>query len=174
MPDHDPGPRQPDPDASVYPDGEPPDLGPLRALAESAELAGAACAVTDGYGCRLPAGDPLAPLARDVARCLVEAGLTLHYCARWHPLRRLGGVCLLPVARTSDPGGDAGIVVSWTAHDLLFLDRDRQAEYHGAHEAMNGALARVLGALRYQLRPLGSGGAWIVTGHRDHGPGRGR
>ncbi len=172
MPDHDPG--QPGHNTSVYPGGEPPDLGPLRALAGSAELASAASAVTDGYGRRLPAGDPLAPLARDVARSLVEAGFTLHHCAPWHPLRRLGGVCLLPVARTSDPSGHGGIVVSWTTHDLLCLDWDRQVEYHGAHEVMNGALAQVLDALRYQLWPFGLGGAWIVTGHQDHGPEPGR
>jgi hypothetical protein len=174
MPDHDPGPRQPDHTGSVYPDDQPPGVGPLRALADRAELADAACAVTDGYGQRLPAHDPLAPLAWDVARSLVEAGFTLHHCAPWHPLRRLGGVCLLPVARPSDPGGHAGIVVSWTAHDLLFLDWDRQAEYHGAHDVMNSALAQVLDALRYQLSPFGSGGAWIVTGHQDHSPGPGR
>lgn len=52
-----------------------------------------------------------------VARSLVEAGLTLHHGAPWHPLRRLGGVCLLPVARTCDPGGHGGIVVSWTAQE---------------------------------------------------------
>ena len=64
--------------------------------------------------------------------------------------------------------------MSWTAHDLLCLDWDRQMEYHGAHEVMNGALAQVLDALRYQLWPFGLGGAWIVTGHQDHGPGPGR
>jgi len=29
---------------------------------------------------------------------------------------------------------------------------------------MNGALAQVLDALGYQVRPFGLGGAWIVTG----------
>jgi len=58
-------------------------------------------------------------------------------------------------------------VVSWTTHDLLSLDWYRWSEYHGAHEVMNGALARVLDALGYQVRPFGLGGAWIVTGRRD-------
>jgi hypothetical protein len=51
-------------------------------------------------------------------------------------------------------------VVSWTTHNLLSLDWDRWAEYHGAHEVMNGAVAQVLDALRYQLRPFG----WAARG----------
>lgn len=102
--------------------------------------------------------------ARDIARALVEAGFTLHHCARHHPLYRLGGVCLLPVARGHDPNGKGGVVVSWTTHDLLSIDGNRWSEYHGAHEVMNGALAQVLDALGYQVRPFGPGGAWIVTG----------
>ena len=65
-----------------------------------------------------------------------------------------------PVARIHDPGGKGGIVVSWTTHNLLSLDWDRWAEYHGAHEVMNGAVAQVLDALRYQLRPFG----WAARG----------
>ena len=80
---------------------EPPDLGPLRALAEDAELGEAASRLTGAYGRPLPASDPLAPLARDIARPLIEAGFTLHLSAQSHPLYRLGGVCLLPVARGS-------------------------------------------------------------------------
>ena len=95
---------------------------------------------------------------------LVEAGFTLHHCARHHPLYRLGGVCLLPVGSDQDPNGRGGVVVSWTTHDLLSLDWDRWTEYHGAHEVMNGALAQVLDALGYQVWPFGLGGAWIVTG----------
>lgn len=59
-------------------DDEPPDLGPLRALAESAELADAVAGLADAYGRPLPADDPLAPLAREIARALTEAGFTLH------------------------------------------------------------------------------------------------
>jgi hypothetical protein len=122
--------------------------------------------LADGYGRQLPASDPLAPLAGEVARALTEAGFTLHHCAQSHPLYRLGGVCLLPVARGHDPGGRGGIVVSWTTHDLLSLDWDRWSEYHGVHEVMNGALAEVLDALGYQTWPFGLGGAWIVTGRK--------
>jgi hypothetical protein len=44
--------------------GEPPDLGPLRALAGREELADAASLLTNSLGWPLPADDPLAPLAR--------------------------------------------------------------------------------------------------------------
>jgi hypothetical protein len=145
--------------------GEPPDLGPLRAVAEREELAEAASRLTDGYGRPVPADDPLAPLARDVAHALTEAGFTLHQCNPGHPLYRLGGVCLLPVARGHDPNGNGGVVVSWTTHNLLSLDWDRWNEYHGTQEVMNGALAEVLDALGYARLPFGLGGAWIVTGH---------
>jgi hypothetical protein len=149
-----------------YQGDEPPDLGTLRKLAEREELEDAVSRLADGYSRPLPAGDALAPLAREVARSLTEAGFTLHHCAQHHPLYRLGGVCLLPVARGHDLGGGAGIVVSWTTHDLLSLDWDRWPEYHGAHEVMNGALAEVLDALGYQTWPFGPGGAWIVTGRK--------
>ena len=78
---------------------ESPGLGPLRALAETAEFAEAVARLADAYGRPLPADDPLAPLARDIARALTEAGFTLHHCSSSHPLYRLGGVCLVPVAR---------------------------------------------------------------------------
>ena|SRR5947208_2124974 len=90
---------------------EPPDLGPLRALAERDELAAAAGLLADAYGRPLRDDDPLKPLATEVARALTEAGLTLHHCARHHPLYRLGGVCLLPVAAVMIPtAGEA----SWS------------------------------------------------------------
>jgi len=142
----------------------PPDLGPLRALAEAAELADAIAGLTDSYGRPIPANDPMHPLARDIARALTEAGFTLHHCAQHHPLYRLGGVCLLPVARGHDPDGKGGVVVSWTTHNLLALDWGRWLAYHGTQDAMNGALSEVLDALGFQVSPFGMGGAWIVTG----------
>jgi hypothetical protein len=144
---------------------EPADLGPIRVLAETAELADAVAGLADAYGRPLPASDPLAPLARDIARTLTEAGFTLHHCAQNHPLYRLGGVCLVPVARGHDPGG-RGVVVSWTTHNLLSLDWDRWREYRGAQGVMNGALSEVLDALGFEVWPFGLGGAWIVTGRR--------
>ena len=58
-----------------------PDLGPLRAAAEAAELAQAASGLVSADGYRLADSDPLAPLARDIARSMTEAGLTVHRCA---------------------------------------------------------------------------------------------
>ena len=150
-----------------------PDLGPLRAAAEAAELAQAVAGLVSIDGCRLSDSDPLAPLARDIARSMTEAGLTGHRCARHDPLCRLGGVCLLAVP----PGladGPAGITVSWTPHNLLLLDRDRYGTYAGTQQAMNTALGSVLRAFGYLVTPFGSGGAWLVTGRSDDDPGAGR
>ena len=80
-----------------------PDHGPLRAAAEAAELARAASGPVSIDGCRLADSDPLAPLARDIARSLTEAGLTVHRCAQHDPLYRLGGVCVLAVPAESGP-----------------------------------------------------------------------
>ena len=146
-----------------------PCLAPLRAAAEAAELAQAVSGLVSIDGCRLADTDPLAPLARGIARSMTEAGLTVHHCARHHPLYRLGGVCLLTVpAGLAD--GRAGIAVCWTAHSLLLLDWDR----YGTQQAMNTASGGVLRAFGYLAEPLGSGGAWLVTDRRDDDPGAGR
>ena len=94
------------------------DPGSLRAAAEAAELAQAVSGLVSIHGCRLVDSDPLAPLARDIARSMTEAGLTVHHCAQHGPLHRFGGVCLLPVPAESGTGR-SGIAVSWTAHNLL-------------------------------------------------------
>ena len=80
-----------------------PDPGPLRAAAEAAELAQAVSRLASTDGCRLEDSDPLAPLARDIARSMTEAGLTVHHCAQHDPLYRFGGVCLLAVPAESGP-----------------------------------------------------------------------
>lgn len=129
------------------------------------ESAYAVSSLAGSYGYRLRPSDPLAPLTRDVARSLVEAGFTLHHCARYDPLYRRGGVCVLPVAAGPSHDDPGGVVVSWTTHDLLSLDWDRQASYHGAHQAINGVLAQVLSTLGYQVKPFGAEGASLVTGH---------
>src|SRR5689334_20612520 len=90
-----------------------PDPGPLRAAAEAAELAQAVTGLVSTGGCRLADSDPLAPLARDIARSLTEAGLTVHHCAQHDPLYRLGGVCVLAGPAESETGS-SGIAVSWT------------------------------------------------------------
>jgi hypothetical protein len=162
----DPRPARPRPQISHS--GAPPDLRLLRRLAESAELADPASAAADTDGRPLTGGDPLVPLARDIARALVEAGLALHHCARHHPLHRLGGVCLLPVTRAQQPGGQDGIVVSWTTHSLLSRDWDRWPDYHDTHQIMNSALGQILTVAGYPARPFGTGGAWIVTACQHH------
>src|SRR5260370_736260 len=56
-----------------------------QGTAEHAELAEAAARLTDASGYRAAATDPLAPLARDIARNHVAGGFALHHCARTHP-----------------------------------------------------------------------------------------
>ncbi len=146
-----------------------PDLGPLRAAAEAAELAQAVSRLVSIDGYRLAGSDPLAPLARDIARSMTEAGLTVHHCAQHDPLYRLGGVCLLAVP-AGPADGRAGIAVSWTAHNLL-LDWDRYGTYAGTQQAMNTALGGVLRAFGYPVTPFGTGG-WLVTGRRGTEAGR--
>jgi hypothetical protein len=153
-------------------DFRPPDLRPLRTLAEGEELADARARVADGLGNPLPAEDPYAPLATDVAEALTEAGLTLHGCAPHHPQYRLGGVCVLPIPSGYSPDGHGGIAVSWTTHNLLAMDWERGRERQGTQEAMNRALAGVLKALGYRVRPFGTGGASRVTEPRRGGPPR--
>ena len=148
-----------------------PDLGPLRAAAEAAELAQAVSGLVSIDGCRLADGDPLAPLARDIARSMTEAGLTVHHCAQHDPLYRLGGVCVLAVPAGSGTG-HGGIAVSWTVHNLLLLDWDRYGAYTGTQQAMNTALGGVLRAFGYMVTPFGSAVAWLVTGCRGTEAGR--
>ncbi len=150
-----------------------PDLAALRAAAGNAEFAEAEARLLDSCGYRLGGTDPLAPLARDIARSLTEAGLTLHHCATRDPLYRLGGVCLLAVPPEAGTGW-GGISVSWTTHDLLLRDRCRYRIYRDTHQAMNVALGSVLTAFGYQVAPFGGGGAWLVTGSRTRGTGAGQ
>jgi hypothetical protein len=148
-----------------------PDPGPLRAAAEAAELAHAVSGLASTGGCRLADSDPLAPLARDIARSTIQAGLTVHHCAQHEPPYRLGGVCPLAVPAESGTG-HGGIAVSWTVHNLLLPDRDRHGAYAGTQQAMNAALGGVLRAFGYPVIPFGSGGAWLVTGRREREAGR--
>ena len=149
-----------------------PDPGSLRAAAEAAELAQAISGLVSIHGCRLVDSDPLAPLARDIARSMTEAGLTVHHCAQHDPRYRLGGVCLLAPPAESRTGG-RGIAVSWTAHNLL-LDWDRYGTCTGTQQGMNSALGDILAAFGYTAEPFGSGGAWLVTGRGDRGAEAGR
>jgi hypothetical protein len=148
-----------------------PGPGPLRAAAEAAELAQAASGLASIDGCRLADSNPLAPLARDIARSMTEAGLTVHHCAQHDPLHRLGGGCLLAVPAESGPS-HGGIAVSWTVHNLLRLDWDRYGTHAGTQQTMNTALGGVLRAFGYLVTPFGSGGTWLVTGRGGTEAGR--
>ena len=148
-----------------------PDPGPLRAAAAAAGLAQAASGLVSIGGCRLADSDPMAPLARDIARSMTEAGLTVHHCARQDPLYLLGGVCVLAVPAESGTG-PGGVAVSWTLHNLLRQDRDRYGTCTSTQQAMNTALGGVLPAIGYPDTPYGSGGAWLVTGRRGTEAGR--
>ena len=147
-----------------------PDPGRLRAAAGTAELAQAASGFLSIDGCRPADNDPLAPLGRDIGS-LSEAGLPLHHRPRHHPAYRIGGACLLAVPAESGTG--RGIAVSWTAHHLLLQDWDRCGTGAGTRQG-NTSPRIVLRAFGYLVTPIGPGGAWLVTGHRDDDPGAGR
>lgn len=59
-----------------------PGPGPLRAAARAVELPQAVTRLVSIDGCRLADSNPLAPLARDIARSMTETGLTAHHCAQ--------------------------------------------------------------------------------------------
>ena len=111
-----------------------PDHGPPRAAAEAAELAQAVSGLVSTDGCRLADSDPLGPLARDIARSMTKAGLTVHHCPQLEPPYRLGGVCLLAVPEESGTG-HGGIAVSWTVHNLLLPNWDRDGTCTGTQQA---------------------------------------
>ena len=62
--------------------------------------------------------------------------------------------------------------MSWTVHNLLLPDRDRDGTCTGTQQAVNAALGWVLRAFGYPVTSFGSGGAWIVTGRRETEAGR--
>ena len=77
---------------------------------------------------------------------------------------------MLPIPRGHNPDGQGGIAVSWTTHNLLAMDWERGRERQGTQQAMNRALAGVLKALGYQVRPFGADGASLVTESRRRAP----
>jgi hypothetical protein len=56
-------------------------------------------------------------------------------------------------------------------HDLLALDTGREQACEDARQIMNLALADMLFALGWVIRPAGAGGVWIATGRRPSGEG---
>jgi hypothetical protein len=142
-----------------------PDLCSIRVIASRAESAEAARGVLSADGYPLAGDDPLAPLARDVARTLIEAGVTLRHCDRHDPLYRSGGVRLMPIPAESGTGR-SGIAASWTARNLLMPGRDRYGTYRRPHQLVTAAPGGVLGGFAYSVQQSGADGAWLVTGRR--------
>jgi hypothetical protein len=148
-----------------------PDLFSIPA-AEQAELAVAVRGLLNSD--RYPSADnnSLAPLARDVARTLAEAGFTLHHCHWCDLLCWPGGVCLMPILPESGTGR-SGIALSWTTHDLLTGWGWRVACSHIC-QLMNAVPGSVLHAFGDLDRQRGTGGTCLVTGHRGQGTEAGR
>ena len=110
--------------------------------------------LSDGYGNRLTSLYPQGHLIDEVARSLVSAGFQLHGCAARN---RTGGVCLTPSTAV------AGVIVTWTVHDVLAYDDARYAENVDVHEIMNYALADVLRVQGWVVEPFGEASAHCVT-----------
>ena len=134
-------------------DFQQPDLGPLRAAAEAAELTQAATGLASAYRYRLADCDPIAQLARDIARPMAVAGLTVHRCAPHRP------------ALSARPRRDRG-VVDHAQPAVAGLRRVRPRT--GTQQAMNTAIGGILRAFGYAIALSGSAGAWLATGrHRQ-------
>ncbi len=142
-----------------------PDLCSIRVIASCAEFAGAARGVLSADGYLLADGDPLAPLARDVARTVVEAGFTLHHCDRHDLPYWYGGVRLMPIPAESGTGR-SGIAASRTARNPLMPGWDRHGTYRRPHRLVNAAPGGVPGGFAYSVQQSGTDGAWLVTGRR--------
>lgn len=96
------------------------------------------------------------PMLAELARSLVEAGLTLHDCTARKPT---GGVCLTPSSTL--PGG---IIVTWEPGNALARDDSRRLAYRAVRDIMNLALGDILLDLGYDVRETGPGGANVVVG----------
>lgn len=135
---------------------------------ERAWLAGLGWALDRlGEDWALPEDDPRVSLVVELAAALTDAGLPLHDAAPGtaphtaiddtsrEVLDGAGGVSLTPTA--------GGVVVAWRAHDRLDHERVRGAAATAAvGQAMGAALAGVLTALGFQLRPLAGSSAHLV------------
>jgi hypothetical protein len=111
----------------------------------------------DDWDILLSDTDPLTTLLVEVAAALVEAGLPLHD-ADGGPA---GGVSLMPELATR------GVLVSWRAHDRMSLEHVRGASADAAvQQAMNAAVADVLGQLGFVVEPYGATGGCVVTALR--------
>ncbi len=119
------------------------------------DVQGQMARLSDGWGHRLTADDPMARLVASLTRSLVEAGFEIHDCAR---KARTGGVCLTPISRK------AGVIVTWTTHDALCVDPKRYVDGQATREVMNFALCDTLVALGWDVREYDCAGANLVIG----------
>ena len=99
--------------------------------------------------------DPITTLVVEVTAALAEAGLPLHDDGG--PATAAGGACLIPEPSLG------GIVVTWRQHDRMSVD-----QAHGAvvdtvvQQAMNRALAEVLGARGFAVDAFGGASGHVV------------
>jgi hypothetical protein len=102
--------------------------------------------------------DALTTLLVELTAALVEAGLPVHDCAgRGDGAPEAGGVCLTPAPDRE------GVVVSWRQHDRMSVEQVRGAAADAAvQDAMNRAVATVLGVLGYPVTPLAGGSGSLV------------
>jgi hypothetical protein len=140
-----------------------PDLFSIPA-AKQAELAAAARGLLSAGSYPSADNNPLAPLTRDVARTLAEAGFTLHHCHWYDLLCWPGGVCLMPIPVESGTG-PSGIAVCWTIHDVL-PDWDWRVTYSQICQLMNAVPGSVLHAFGDLDRQRGTAGTCLATSHR--------
>jgi hypothetical protein len=111
--------------------------------------------------------------ARDVARSLTEAGLTLHHCDRYDLPSLLGGVCLMPVPaefRTYR----SGIAVSRPTRNSLLPGWYRHGTCRRACQPVNAAPGGVPGRFGFRVQHPGTDGAWLAADHRAQKTGAGR
>jgi hypothetical protein len=89
-------------------------------------------------------------------------------------LHQPGAVPLRVGADIAELAWAASGLVTADGYHLLRLDLDRCGTRTGNQQAMNTAIGCNPRAFGYPPGPFGSGGAWLVTGHRRQDPGAGR
>jgi len=86
-------------------------------------------------------------------------------------IRAAAGQAKFAEAARGVPGADGCLP---TGDDLPLPGRDRRVPYHCLRQVLNAALASIRHGLRYPIRQLGTGGAWLVAGNRGQQTGAGR
>lgn len=110
--------------------------------------------LSDGRGHRLFGSGNTIHLLTDLVRTLVTAGLTIHDCA---DDQSTGGVCLTPHPRSGR------VTASWATHRVMPRDATMATAYCDTYDAMTEALAAVLEADGWTVRPTPDGEGVVVT-----------